>query len=182
MKATTPTQHEAPTSLDRILEPVREALLADAEDQAERIIAEAVRDARELTDTAKDETDAAVEQARRLAERSARALADQGLARLRTETHRRVLERQQQILQQLIDTVHESARELRTDPRYPALLDELESMARNQLGDTAALDRDASPDGGIVGEADVQRVDYRLTALADRALETLADDVVELWT
>ncbi len=183
MTTTTPAPTEsAPRTLVQALEPVRDALLADAETEAERIVAAAADAAHEIIATATAEADAVVEQARHRAERSARAHTDMVLARTRNDAHRVVLDTQHQLNRRLIDDVHVAARDLRVDPRYPALLDHLESLARNQLGDTAVIERDPEPDGGIVAEAGTSRVDYRLPILADRALDTLADDVAELWT
>ncbi len=66
---------------------------------------------------------------------------------------------------------------MRDDPRYPALLDHFEAVAREQLGDDAVIERDPIPGGGIVAELGSRRVDYTLPQLADRALEVLADEV-----
>jgi len=43
------------------------------------------------------------------------------------------------------------------------------------------IERDPSPDGGVVARAGTRRVDYRLPILAERALDDLSDKVAELW-
>ncbi len=167
-------------SLTQVLEPVRQGLLDDAKAEADRIVSAATRDAEEVFATATAEADAAVDRASHRAEVSAQTHADQVLARVRNDGQRLVLSAQEGLRQQLIDEVHTAARGLVEHPRYPALLDHLESQARGQLGDDVLIDRD--PEGGLVAVAGSRRVDYRLSALASRALEALADEVAELWT
>ncbi|MGB5757865.1 MAG: V-type ATP synthase subunit E [Acidimicrobiales bacterium] len=175
-----PRNTEADT-LGHALEPVRQALLADAKAEADRIVSAAVDAAAELIAQAQAGADEAVDQARHRAELAAQVYAEQRLAQIRSDSHRAVLDTQAQLGQRLLDEVHTAARALRGDPRYPALLDHLESLARSQLGDGAVVDRDPEPGGGIVARAGARRVDYRLVALADRAIDTLADEVAELW-
>ncbi len=182
MSVSVPTeQHPSPTSLEQVLEPVRGALLADAGAEAARIVEEAARSATEVTGAASAEAEATIERSRRRTELSSRAHSDRVLARLRNDEQRGLHDAQQQLLRRLIETVHVSARQLRADPRYPALLDQLESMARDQLGEEAVIERDPSPDGGVVARAGTHRVDYRLPILAERALDDLSDKVAELW-
>lgn len=179
---TAPPRATTPEDLELVLSPVRDALLADARAEAERIVSEATRSAGNTVAEAESETTAAVERARHRVELSNAARAEQTLARLRGEGHRATLETRQQLRLRLIDEVHRSARNIRADTRYPRLLNHLESLARSQLGDGAVIERGTSLDGGITAETGSRRVDYRLTALADRALDTLADDVAELWS
>jgi vacuolar-type H+-ATPase subunit E/Vma4 len=180
--AVTPPTEPAPETLSDVLEPVRQALLGDARAEADRIASVATHCAKEVVAAAKTEADAEVERARHRAALSATAHADQILARVSNDAHRVELDTQEELRRELIDDVHTSARDIRRDPRYPALLDHLESLARSQLGAGAIIERDPHPDGGIVAVAGSRRVDYRLPVLANRALDTLADDVAELWT
>ena len=55
-------------------------------------------------------------------------------------------------------------------------------MARDQLGPGARIERDPPELGGVVATAGTRRVDYTLTALAERALNDHADEVTALWT
>jgi len=182
MNASVATErHPSPASLDQVLEPVRAALLADAGAEADRIVEEATRSATETMAAAETEAEATIERSRRRAELSSRAHSERVLARLRNDEQRGLHDAQLQLLSQLIETVHVSARRLRDDPRYPALLDQLESMARAQLGEDAVIERDPNPDGGLVARAGTRRVDYRLPVLAERALDDLSDEVAELW-
>jgi len=179
--ASVPSSAAARDTLQHTLEPVREALLRDARAQAELIVSTATNLANELLTTAETEADAEVDGARHRAELAAQAHTQQGLAQARRDAHRVVLDGQNQLREQLLDAVHTSARQFRHDPRYQALLDQLEAVARSQLGDETVIERDPEPDGGVIAEAGSRRVDYRLVQLADRALDALSDDVVELW-
>lgn len=171
-----------PRSVEENLEPVRLALLADGEARARKIVSEATRVGDELVARAERDADAEVDTARRRNERSARASVDQALARARTDAHRVVLDTQAQNHRHLIEDVRDAARAMRQDPRYAALVDRLEMLATAQLGSTAVIERDPDTAGGVVAVAGNRRVDYTLTALADRALDTLADEVAQLWT
>jgi vacuolar-type H+-ATPase subunit E/Vma4 len=167
--------------LAEVLEPVRIALLSDARAEADRIVSAATSAAETAVAKAEAESLAAVERAVRRTERSSLAHSKQVLARAGNDNHREVLSTREQIRQELINEVRSAARDLRHDPRYPALLDHLETLARSQLGDEAVITRDLDTDGGIVAETGRRRVDYRLPLLADRALDHLADEVAELW-
>lgn len=171
---------EAP-DLEAVLQPVRRARLADAKTEADRIIAAATASAETMIADATAEADADVERARSRLERSARAHDEQLRSRIRDHERRSVLATQEQIRQTLIEAVHRAAGDLRSDPRYPMLLDRLEELARLQLGDRAVIDRDPEPDGGVVARTELRTVDYRLPTLADRALDALADEVASLW-
>ncbi len=172
----------APTALRELLEPVREALLLDAAAEADRVVAAATSEAHDVVASARAEADAQVEQAQHRTTLAAQAHEALLLARVRNEGHRAVLATRRRLEQQLIDEARTAVEGLRHDPRYPAVLDHLEAMARRQLGDDAVIERDAAPAGGIVAVAGARRVDYRLATLADRAIDALADEVAELWT
>lgn len=171
----------ASLSLEEALQPVRLALLADAELEADRIIAAARTAADESVAGALSEADAEVERARDRAERSARAHTARLQARVLDQGRRTVLAAKEQLRRRLVDDVHDAALELREDPRYPLLLDHLEALAVRQLGDDAVIERDPEGAGGLIARTDLRRVDYRLASLADRALDALADEVGALW-
>ena len=166
--------------LYRMLEPVQNALLADADIAAERVRAAAhaavVRDVAE----AEGEVTAAVNRARQRSERASRARSEQALGQRRREAHRHVLAEQEAIRGQFEQATESAFDALRDDPRYPALLDALERRARDQLGEQATLARDPVDMGGVVGTAGSRRVDYSLRALARRAAAALDEEVAEL--
>lgn len=173
-----------PTVIDDLvtaLEPVRRALLEDSEAQAERIIAEATHEADLSVGTAEQEAAEEVRQAERRGAASAKVRADQALALARTEAHGEVLQSRDDLRQRLHRAARAAAIGLADDPRYPDLIDTLEQLARNQLGSTAEIQRDPGGLGGVVAVDGSRRVDYTLPALAERALESLADEVAQLW-
>ena len=162
------------------LEPVRRALREDAQAHADRIIEEASQHAALTTDEAER---GAVEQIRRAERRgaaAAQARADQRLAQARGEAHGEILQAKEEIRRRLHRTVQAAAFDLRSDLRYPELLNELERLARNQLGPNVQIERD-DPSGGIMAIAGSRQVDYTLPPLAERALDALSDKVKLLW-
>lgn len=163
------------------LQPVRRALLADAEETAASIVDEANDAADRLVTDAEAVVAREIDAARRRAERSMQAQVEADLARARVAARSQVLEAQRRIHDDVVGAVHAAAREMRSDPRYPALVDHLERVAREQLGRGATIDRDSEA-GGVVAVADRRRVDYTLPALADRAVAALADEEAQLWS
>lgn len=164
------------------LEPVRVALLADAAAQAEELVAAASREVDASIAEVEQRCDREVEEIERRSARAARASLDQRIADARTEAHDAVLSARSRTHDRLVEAAHAAALAMRHDPRYPALLDHFEAMAREQLGDDAKIERDPTPGGGIVAELGSRRVDYSLLQLADRALDVLADEVARSWT
>lgn len=177
-----PTSAAPPSELMQALGPVRTALLHDATFEADRIMATATASAETLVATAEAEADADVDRAVDRAERSARAHAEQVLGRARTDSQRLALTTKRNLWHRLVDEVHRAAGDLRNDPRYPALLQRLEAMAHQQLGEGAIIEVVAPPASGIVARVGSRRVDYLSDALADRALDALCDEVAALWT
>ncbi len=173
-----------PSGLDETraeLEPVREALLADATSQAERLIADATNAATTEADENEQEADAEIERAARRGAASAHARANQQLARARNIAHHQTLQAKDEIRDRFQEALHAAALNLRNDARYPALVAELERLTRDQLGPNTHIERDPNGLGGIVGVSGARRVDYTLGALADRASESVADKVGQLW-
>jgi vacuolar-type H+-ATPase subunit E/Vma4 len=176
---------ESPTSADPSviarLQPVRRALLDDAESAATSIIDEARAVADRLVADAEREAAREIDTARHRGERSAQAQVERDLASALATARSGVLDAQRRIRDEAIRAVHGAVTDMRADPRYPALLDHLEAEACEQLGQGAIIERD--PDaGGVVAVADQRRVDYTLPALADRALAAHADEVAQLWS
>jgi vacuolar-type H+-ATPase subunit E/Vma4 len=163
------------------LEPVHESLLEDAKARADHIIVEATREAAVAVDEAEQEADTEIRRAKRRGETSARVRADQTLAQARGDAHGDVLEHKEDIRRRFHLAVRSAALDLEDDVRYPDLIDMLEVLARNQLGPTARIERDPDGLGGIAAVDGSRRVDYTLPALAERALESLADKVALLW-
>lgn len=163
------------------LEPLRTALTAEAEADAqrrraeleaacERRVAEAEAKAKALTQQGQlDGAQAAAQEALRR-----RAAASRRARELR-------LEAQRALLDELRARAREAALRLRTDPRYPELLDRLSRAAKSQLGPKAELVVDPPELGGVLGQAGGVSVDYTLPALVDRALDELDGRLEALW-
>jgi vacuolar-type H+-ATPase subunit E/Vma4 len=163
------------------LGPVRDALLEDAAAEADQVAADANRDAALLVDGAERDAEREIERANRRGAQSAEVRAAGMIAQARGDAHQAILSARQDVRSRLHDAVHVAAQDLRADIRYQALLDELERLARGQLGADAEIERDPDQQGGIIAVADSRRVDYTLAALANRALDAHADQVAQLW-
>jgi vacuolar-type H+-ATPase subunit E/Vma4 len=161
---------------------VRRALLEDAQAEAKQIVAEARHNADETIRQAIDEVDAEVERERHRSELTAQAHADRVLARARNDARGDVLRKQEQLRCELADRARAAALGLREDSRYETLLDRLEAMARDQFDETVTIERDRHLDGGVIASTGSRRVDYTLRAIADRTLDALSDEAVQLWT
>lgn len=163
------------------LEPVHEALLEDAKARADRILVEATREAALAIDEAEREANTEIGRAERRGETSARVRADQMLAQARGDAQGDVLEYKEDVRRRFHQAVRAASLDLESDGRYPDLIDMLEVLARKQLGPAARIERDPDGLGGIAAVDGLRRVDYTLPALAERALDALADKVALLW-
>lgn len=168
------------TRLRSDLDPVRAALLDDARHAASDIVRAASADADQTVAAARHDTDEALERVRRRAEATARARAERAQEDARRAANTELLRTRDALQREVADRIRDAVSRLPDDPRYPALLDRLEQLARQQLGPDAEIVPD--PDGGLVATAGGRRVDYRLPALADRASDAIADEVVTLWS
>jgi vacuolar-type H+-ATPase subunit E/Vma4 len=153
------------------LRPVAEAL-------RDRAAAEA-RQVRAAADEAADRmvADARAEAARTLTEARQRGTADAESAmaheaiRARRQARGLVLRTRQQAYEQLRTRCRQAVLELRHEPGYPQLREQLADTARRVLGPGAVV-RDA-PEGGVIGEVAGRRLDLSLLGFADRALAAM---------
>jgi vacuolar-type H+-ATPase subunit E/Vma4 len=164
------------------LEAYRTARLGDAAAAADRLLAEADAAVAAELEHARRTAETILAEAR--ADGTADAQRELELARARGRRRARaiVLAARQEAYQGLRERGHAAAQALRTGPRYTALLDRLEQLARGQLGPDARVERDPPDLGGVIAEADGRRVDYSLAALVDRSVQGLGGEVEELWT
>ncbi len=170
-----------PADLVAALEPVRRALLDDAGQEAERLVEEATTEAEARVSAVEARAERAVEQARQRARATAAARARRAVGAARRDAHAAQLEAESGIFADVVERLHRAVDAMPSDPRYDALLDRLEEAARRRLGEKATIERDPEG-GGVRASRDERRVDYGLRALADRALEALAEEVAELWS
>lgn len=162
------------------LAPVRGSLLTAAQKEAADIRRDASEQALALLDAARREADRIRVAAAEEGEATARSEAALRSARVRRQAHETVLARRNALRLELQRQVRESAAALRTDPRYPPLLTRLTEQSHALLGPDAMVAE--SPDGGVVAEAGSRRLDLSLPTLATRTLESMTQEVRQLWT
>jgi vacuolar-type H+-ATPase subunit E/Vma4 len=162
------------------LDPVREALLAQAERDADRLVQQAADRAAAQVAEAKDETEAQIRRARAEGAAAAELEAAAELARAGRRARAHVLEAQRAVYDEVRRKAHEATRELRSTPGYADLVERLATRARAELGPEAKIERDP-PAGGALARAGNRRLDYTLPVLVESALAEHAEDVEELW-
>lgn len=162
-------------------EPLREALLADARAQAERVLARADDQAEAKLREAEEQGRRLVEQARAEGEAAAAIAGAHDEARTRRVARAAVLAAQRELYDELAAQARSAARDLRETPGYPSLLERLSEAARTQLGSDAELEIDPPETGGVRASNGARHVDYTLDALAGRCVERLGNAVEELW-
>lgn len=161
------------------LHPVRAGLLRAAHDDADTLSARAEREAAARLDQARAEARAILEDARRQGEADGADAARDRLVRARREARSRTLSARREPYEELRREAAERVRELRRADGYPLLRERLERHARVLLGPGAELTEHT--DGGVVAQVPGRRVDLSLTALADRALDSMGAEVRSLW-
>lgn len=160
--------------------PVREALLARARADAERLLAEVDAEGEAIIARARVEADAIRAEARAQGEADAAAVLVAERARGRRQARAVVLAAQRESYAGLRARVVEQVATLRDDPGYAAWCDGLREQVRAALGPGAVVSE--HPEGGVLGEASGRRVTHTLAMLAERALDALGPDVEGLWT
>ncbi|MEZ5230696.1 MAG: hypothetical protein R2710_29710 [Acidimicrobiales bacterium] len=173
----------SPAELESVaasLAPVRRALLDEAEAATRSILVAAREEAASRIRKEETAADDAVRRAVERRERASQAAFDQMMAAERSRSDRLVRVRRSEHVAALVDETVSAARSMRSDERYPRLLEALAERARVQLGPEAGIEADRTEAGGVIGELGHHRVDYSLDALARRALTRLADEVAEV--
>jgi vacuolar-type H+-ATPase subunit E/Vma4 len=163
------------------LEPLREALRAETDSELRQRL-EAVEDeCAQLVADAEAEAHALVRRGRLEGEEAA---AREG-ARRRAAATRKAREIRLRARRRQVDELERLAREavpaVRSDVRYPALLERLAAVVREQLGPDAAIEVDPAGVGGMIGRRGRATVDYTLPALAERAIAGLDEELERLW-
>jgi V/A-type H+-transporting ATPase subunit E len=156
------------------VEPARRSLLERERADAERLLAEADERAAEIVAQADADGQALVAQARGEGEAAASLEGAQEQAHARRAGRSAVLGARRELFDELRREARKAVLELRNDP---ALLDRLEALAREQLGDGAVITRD----DGVRAVDRSRSVDYTLESLAERALGELGAEVERLW-
>jgi vacuolar-type H+-ATPase subunit E/Vma4 len=161
------------------LEPLANALRERANRDAAEGLAQAEEQAAAILAEARARADEVLEQARAAGERDAAALLAGERARAEREARAVLLAAQQDAYLAARAAVRAAVRGLRDDPAYPALLDALRDRARQELGPGASIAE--LPGGGIEARCGSRRVEYGLDGLADDLLERVGGDLSELW-
>jgi vacuolar-type H+-ATPase subunit E/Vma4 len=113
---------------------------------------------------------------------AARIVGRQDQAAARRRARAIVLAAKRELYEELCRQAKAAAGSLRDDPGYPALLEQLVTTARAQLGEDAVLEVDPRGAGGVRGSSGTRHVDYTLDALAERCLERLGGGLERLWS
>jgi hypothetical protein len=162
------------------LEPVRIALLAEAESEAERRAGRADEQAAAQVRQAEEQKAALILRARTEGEAAAALEAASELAQARRRARQLVLEAQRAVYDDVRREAHATAQRLRSEERYRDVLDRLAARVGEELGADAEIERDP-PDGGVIGRLDNRRVDHTLPAVVERWLARHAIDLERLW-
>ena len=163
------------------LQPLRAALLAAAERDARAETTHADQEYERRVDAARREANRLREAARAEGERDAEQLRVEQRARARRRARATVLAEQRRALDELRHEVERRLTRLWNDQAAGnALRDRLAETARADLGET--VDISDLPEGGIVATADHARATYRLAYLADQVIDALGAELTGLWT
>ena len=165
----------------RPLEVLGEVELRAAAEEAEAIRRAATGRAQEIITQARADAAALIERrcaaARRLAELEAR----DRLAEVRAQARGTVLGAQRSVLSEARAAAHATVRKLPGDPRLRRLLVRLAADARERLASAGPVELTDAPEGGFVARAGTRQIDCSLTALVDRYLDAIADELERLW-
>jgi len=163
------------------LEPLRDALLAEAQGEEKRRLAEIDHSCEEQLIRARARAAKLTARSRSDGERAAGQEARRRLGVAHRRARELRLAAQRTLLEELRQRALEAAIATRGDPRYASLLHRLERTARDQLGRGAEIEVDPPEVGGVHARAGELSVDYTLPALVERALAGLGGDLLELW-
>lgn len=183
------------------LAPVAAALVERARAHAELVRGEAEREAAAVMRAAERQAAEIIGAARAAGRAEGELQAATERAQARREARAILLGAHSDVYEELRRRVREAVRALRDDPCYPGLLARLTELARDAAHGAASDGvhdgvhdgaRGAAPpepapciveaaEGGIEATAPGLRVDLSADTLADRALDLLGAEVMELW-
>lgn len=162
------------------LAPVRDHLLAEAREEAGRIVAAARAEAEAITEQARQAGEGTVLAARSEGAAAGAALAAAERGRGRARARAIVLAARREAQLRLREEIAAALARLPDEPGYAGLLSRLSALAADAAGPGASVAR--SPAGGVVARSGQVVVDCSLPRLADLAIEALGGRVRELWT
>lgn len=161
------------------LTPVREHLLGQARDEADRMVAAARAEADRIVAAAHSDVEHAVGQAVAQGAADAASLAAAERSRGRALAQAIVLGAQREAYDELCRRIRVEADGLRDEPGYPLLLARLAALAARTAGPDATISYPQA--GGVLARSGQAVVDCSLPRLAGRAVLVLGDQVRDLW-
>jgi vacuolar-type H+-ATPase subunit E/Vma4 len=159
----------------------REALLVDARDDADRLLAEAEAEATAAAEDAQRQASEIIDRAREQGRSEGHLMAAREEAQARMLARMEVFAAQRQAYDELRSRARGAVLALRDGPGYTQLLDRLAAAARRDLGEEADIELDPENAGGVRARAGSRAVDYTLVALADRCVQALGPAARQLW-
>lgn len=166
------------TAQEAALAPLREVLVARAQEYARRVRDDAEQAATATLQHARAEAAQLVEAGRAQGAADAQDVLVRQRARVRGQVKTLVLQARRAAYDDLRHTAREQARDLVRDS--PALTEALGALGRDRLGPEACVS--SRPDGTVVAEHDGRRWEWSPDVLADDALRELGREVEQLWT
>jgi vacuolar-type H+-ATPase subunit E/Vma4 len=161
------------------LEPVRQRLRRDAQDEADRLRAAARAQAAAIVAQAQQDATAALAQAAVRAAAIADPLTAAELRRARDDARSAVLTAQRAACDELRSQVRTAVAELPAEPGYDRLLHRITRLAEHAAGPDAEVT--LAPSGGVIARRAGVVVDCSLERLADLAVTELGSAVTQLW-
>ncbi|MFD8325538.1 hypothetical protein [Streptomyces lydicus] len=161
------------------LEPVRAAVLQAAHEDADRLLADARRDAADVLARAHSQAGVLLREAHLRGEAEGIRVAAVTVAHARRKARSDLLEAKAQVCDELRDRVAAKVRQCRDEETWPAVRDRLARRVRHALGADATVSE--HPDGGVVGMAPGRALDLSLDALVARALDQAGAEIESLW-
>jgi vacuolar-type H+-ATPase subunit E/Vma4 len=166
-------------SLGAALEPVRQRLRRDAEDEAARLRADARTQAAAVVAQAQQDATVALAAAAAQAAATADPLTAAELRRARDAARSAVLTAQRAAFDELRSRVRTAVAALSAEQGYDQLLQRITHLAEQTAGPDAEVT--LAPSGGVVARRAGVAVDCSLERLADLAVTDLGAAVTELW-
>ncbi|HTX85843.1 MAG TPA: V-type ATP synthase subunit E family protein [Streptosporangiaceae bacterium] len=161
------------------LEPVRQRLRRDAEDEAARLRAAAHAQADAIVAEAQRDAKATLAAVAAQAAATADPLTSAELRRARGAARSAVLTAQRAACDELRSRVRAGVGALRTQPGYEQLLHRITVLAEQAAGPDAEVT--PAPSGGVIARRPGLVIDCSLDRLADLAVTSLGAEVAELW-
>jgi len=168
------------TSVQAALEPVRQRLRRDAQEQAARLRGAAREQAAAIVQQAREDAAAVLGESGAEAAATAAPVTAGELQRARDTARAAVLTARREAYDDLRVRVRRAVGALPGEPGYDRLIQRMSRLAEQAAGSSAQLE--SPPAGGVIARSDGMVVDCSLVRLADLAVAELGAAIRELWT